>query len=83
MHMISAHNSSQNLNLQLLTYLTDQIAHSTGKIAFQHMVAILRNPHKMILYFILRMTSVAVFHRKFVKQLLAESYPAKAGGFNL
>ena len=82
MYMILAHDSPHNLYLHLLTGLTHKITNPNCKIAFQHMVAVLRNPHKMILNFILCMTSVAIFHPELVQQLLAESYPAEAGGFN-
>ena len=47
------------------------------------MITILRYPYKMILNFVLRMTPTAIFHWTFIQQRLAESYPAKAGGFNL
>ena len=60
--MVFTDNTSQYQDLELLAGLPDKLTHSLGKISLQHMVAILGYPDKMVFYFILCLTSLAVFH---------------------
>ena len=74
--MVFTDNTSQYLDLELLAGLPDKLTHSLGKISLQHMVAILGYPDKMVFYFILCMTSLAVFHAKDSKPTASRMLPA-------
>ena len=83
MDMVFAHNTPQNLYLESFTNLADKFPDTKCQIALQQMVAIFRDPHKMVLNFILGMASLSIIHPNVIIQLLAESYPSKDGGLNL
>ena len=74
--MVFTDNTSHYLDLELLAGLPDKLTHSLGKISLQHMVAILGYPDKMVFYFILCMTSLAVFHDKDSKPTASRMLPA-------
>jgi len=83
MHMISAHNTTDDLNLESFAYLTYQFTNSIRQITSQQMVSIFGHPHKMVFNLIFGMASITIFHANCIIQLLAESYLSKNGGFNL
>ena len=62
MHMIMTHDSTKNLYLQLLTYLTNKIAHTNSKITLENLIPIFRYPYEMILNFVFGMTAATILH---------------------
>jgi predicted nucleic acid-binding Zn finger protein len=60
--MVFADNTSQYLNLKSLARLPNQFTNPEGKIALQHMVAVLGHPNEMVLNLGFCMTPLAIFH---------------------
>jgi len=61
-HMVFAHNPSNNPYLKGLTRLPDKLPYPLRYFSSQHLVAILRNPHKVILYLVNRVAAIPVIH---------------------
>ena len=62
MHMILTDNSFVNLYFKGFTGLSNQFTNFQSNVSFQHFLTILRHEHKMVLDFVNRMTSIAIFH---------------------
>ena len=74
--MILADDTSQNLNLELLTYLPNQFAHPQGEVSLKHMVAVLGYPNKMVLNLEFCMTALAIIHAADYKPTASRMLPA-------
>jgi hypothetical protein len=81
-HMVFTHNSPQDLNFKPLADLAYKFADSHGKVALENLVPVFRYQHEVVLNFVLGVAATALGNAHFLKQLLAESYPAKAGCLN-
>ncbi len=64
MHMIFTNYITLDMYLKTLTDLSDQLSDSKSNISSKNMIAILRNPDKMIFNLIFWMTSLTIFDAK-------------------
>jgi len=76
MHMVFAHHPSNNPYLECLTRLPDKLSYPFRQLPRQNLVAILRNPYKVVLYLIDRVAAIPVIHTTL--QVLRYSIAAKA-----
>ena len=81
MYVIFADNSSENPYFKPLAYLSNKLSYAQSNITLKYLITIFRHKYKMILYLILRVAPLAIFHPLILMQLLAESYPAESRGF--
>ena len=69
MHVISAHYPLHNPDLECFTGLPDQFPNAHSNIPSQNLVAIFRNPNKMILDLKNRVTAVSIVHPRWLLPL--------------
>lgn len=75
-HMVFAHNTSNYPYLKGLARLPDKLPYPLSYFSSQYLVAILRNPHKVILYLVYRVAAIPVIHTSL--QVFRYSIAAKA-----
>ena len=76
MNMILTHDSTQYLNLEIFTRLTNKITNSFCKRSLQNMISILGHPNKMIFNLVLGMAACPVFNTKQYKATASLKLPA-------
>ena len=62
MHRILADDPLKDLDLEDVARLPDQLPHTQCDIACENLVAVLRDPDKVLLDVVDRMTAVAIVH---------------------
>jgi len=62
MYMIPTHDSLEYFNFKSLACLTYQFSRLQTHITLKYLISIFRNKYKMVLNFIYRMTTIAIFH---------------------
>ena len=92
MDRILANNPFQDFDLKRLARLPDQFPDFQPNVAFQHLVTVFRDKHKMILNPKNRMAAITVIHKPFPssvqgniirQKIIDKSDRLKGGGFNL
>ncbi len=65
MHVVFTNYSSNNTDFKRLTGLPDKLSYSFRQLTCQHLIPIFRNPNKVMLYLVNRMTAVPIIHADF------------------